>query len=464
MLLSYFKTPKNPGFYRELMVTLATCFSFFMFGITRSYTSFALPQLLSKNYTSFPVTEEEGTWIACFLALMNPLGCFLGGILMDTVGRKIALLSGFLPLAVSWGIIALATNVEMVYVGVIGLGIGVGITFCCVTYVAEITMPQNRGMLLSLMDPAYLFGILLCNVLVDYLIWYRSAAIFVAISAYAFVCLLFIPESPLWLLSKSNSDPEAALKNLSWLRNKPAHEVYPELEKLQLFMNDNYRHRTIKQYLSIIRQSLSPLVMLIVLAILQQGTGYTVMVGYTVLFFEELHLPYDCFKVALWYSAVGFLSSFFIPWIIERFRRKTLLTLSATGMAVTMFVIAIYDYRFAGVVVSPKPFAWIPVLASYVYVVSSNYGVFPLPFIIGGEVFPMHVRGVMQGVFGAACFCVIAIIIKLFPEFLLSYGVTPVAGILGLFSVLTALYGKFVLPETKGKSLQDIREDFNRDD
>ena len=126
-----------------------------------------------------------------------------------------------------------------------------------------------------------------------------------------------------------------------------------------------------------------------------------------------------------------------------------------------MLIVAVYQLMNYNVGSSHEYYGI--VLASiYVYDVASTLGVLPLPFILSGELFPTENRGVMNGIYGCFSFLISAAVVKLFPTFLHSVGIINVILSYSFVCFITILYAKFLLPETKGKTLPEIQVKYFR--
>lgn len=160
--------------------------------------------------------------IASLVTISLPLGAFIVGPLMDLYGRKNICLISIIPSIISSIILILANSVTMICIARVIAGFAGGLTTVGLVYISEITHPQIRPMLLCFNSVFVSFGILMTYCLGVWLTWDKMAIAFLALYASIFIMLLFIPESPYWLmcfgseeLSERRSQVETALRRFN---------------------------------------------------------------------------------------------------------------------------------------------------------------------------------------------------------------------------------------------------------
>ncbi|XP_065205784.1 facilitated trehalose transporter Tret1-like isoform X2 [Planococcus citri] len=438
--------------FKEAYIACLTFTAFIMVAACRGFVAFQLPQLKSPG-SDIRVTEDEASWIATLTILPNPIGCVLGGMLMDLIGRKTTLQLIFIPFAVAWAIIGFSVNVQMLYIGTFIAGVAAGACYCSSTYIAEVCSPEHRGPLLGFLEPTYTFGILICNLLVHNFGWRVSALGFIIVSCVCFVLLFFLPESPSWLVTKGRN--KKALSILTWIRGNPgdAEREIAEIENSLGFSSKD--SKTISGSLHAVMKSWKPLVMLIGLVTLQRVCGCPILESYTVEFFGHLKLPFDSSLAAIYHSTTNFITSFFTPFAVQKTPRRVLLGVTSFVMGIAMLVVTVYEMNFHGD--QAQPYFWIVLASVYIYDVASTLGVLPLPFILSGELFPTKNRGALNGIYGCFSFLISAAVVKTFTRFLDAIGIVNVVFSYAIVCFITIAYGKFILPETSNKTLPEIQ-------
>lgn len=178
------------------------------------------------------------------------------------------------------------------------------------------------------------------------------------------------------------------------------------------------------------------------------------MLYYNIQFYEQFDVPVDTFVSSTGYGISSVLSFAIFCATVPRFGRKTLTVISGAGICVAYSTAAAYEYWFADD--SDKPAYWTPTICTWIGMAFTGQAVGPLPWQMCGELLPSQVRGFLAGVIYMTAFMYIFILVKLFlviAPLLKIYILLAVTASAGFASVL---YGVFVLPETRGKTLADI--------
>lgn len=285
--------------------------------------------------------------------------------------------------------------------------------------------------------------------------WRTSAYYYVVCSIVCFFLLFLLPESPSWLVTRGKSD--RAAKILTWLRgceNEAEREIVEIENSMELTMSKKSRQSLSSLFTDIFR-SWKPLAILVGLVTLQRVCGCQILESYPVRFFDALKLPFDSSRAAIYHSTTNFATSFFTPLAVQKLPRRVLLGLTSFVMGISMLVVALYEVQYFDSKYQPY---FVTVLVSvYVYDVASTLGVLPLPFIMSGELFPTENRGMMNGIYCFFSFLISAAVVKLFPKFVTLVGIINVIFSYAIVCFVTILYGKFWLPETRGKTLPEIQ-------
>jgi facilitated trehalose transporter len=156
---------------------------------------------------------------------------------MDRIGRKRTLLITEVPLIVGWLIVAFATNMEMICAGRLLQGLGSGMVGAPArVYTSEVTQPHLRGMLTALASIGISVGVLLQYIFGSFLAWNVLAGVSTIIGISAFVSMVFLPETPNYMITKSKK--EKAVKYMGRLRGS-TYNVQREVNILEDFAVKN---------------------------------------------------------------------------------------------------------------------------------------------------------------------------------------------------------------------------------
>lgn len=328
--------------------------------------------------------------------------------------------------------------------------------FLFATYIAEIATPNHRGALLSVIEIMYSLGILTSNLLMYHFKWNLVASFFVVLSFLGLFATIFIPESPVWLYSKGKCD--VSIVTLCSIRCQERNELESEIQEMEKSCSLKFKTCS-KETLRNCINAWKPFVTLSTMFIILQSTGYPIMLAFTVTIVDRLRIPYDSSVIAVMLSASIFIGSSTTPYCMHKLCRKTVLAMSGIGMAISMVIIALYEELADG---RANSWSWIVPLALFAYIFTCIVGVLLVGFVMGGELFPLEVRGIMNGLYGAVGYMYSTAMLKAYPHFLTYFGIKFTLWVFAGFSFLAASFGIFVLPETKGKTLNEVQEKYFR--
>src|SRR5215468_8764167 len=395
----------------------------------------------------FGLTDSQTEIAASSLLLGCVVGASVAAFTSDRFGRKRVLIGAAALFTLSSIGAALPRNlIEFSVARLVG-GIAIGIaSTLSPLYIAEISPAQKRGLLVSLNQLAIVSGILL-SYSVNYLLtgtgpanwrWMFAAA---AVPSIAFLfTLLFIPESPRWLVQKGRVEeaehflfqsvgPQAASTEIQAIRNAIAEERGELLDP---------RFR-------------KALMVAIVIALASQFTGINTIIYYGSIVFLE-HVPHQTASTALWANviigAINFVATIAGMLLIDRSGRKRLLGSAFGGMALSLVgVSAAIRFQASGTVVL------IFVLA---YVACFAVGVGTGTWVLMAEICPTRVRGRAMAVATVCLWCGTLLVTL---TFLSLVNLFTAAGVFLLYAVISIGAFLFVwrgVPETKGKTLEEI--------
>ncbi len=389
------------------------------------------------------------------------VGCALGaaaaGWLTDRLGRKRVLIVAALLFAVSAIGAALPRGlggfVAARLVG--GLAIGVG-SVLAPLYIAEISPRAIRGRLVSLNQMAIVSGILLAY-LVNWLLsslgpssWrlmFASAAI---PSVVFFAALLFVPESPRFLVERGR-EPEAlaVLARVSGAEPAAAElrEIRDAVAQETGTLRELFEHRLRR-----------PLGIAVFLAVFQQITGINTVIYYGALIFkQQVGAASDAAAIGanVIIGVVNFLTTIVALWLIDRLGRRPLMISASAGMAVSLFALGLL-FR-----VQPVP-ASLVLAVILVYVASFGVGLGPGVWVVIAELFPTRIRGRAMSIATVSLWAACILITATFLSLVEAVGSTGAFWVYAAMSVLNLVLIARVMPETKGRSLEEIERSWQR--
>lgn len=328
----------------------------------------------------------------------------------------------------------------------------------CYVFIAEISLPSERGMLASLGPVFVSFGVLLVYLLGYLMDWHLASIVCAVTAVISFALIYFLPETPPWLVSKGKV--ERARATLIKLRGS---KEIAEKELTQILQSiDTKGSHSCKEYLSKCNQSTvwKPFLILIFFFLFQEGSGMYIIVYYATNIFQSLGPVLDSSVESIIVGIVRLVTSAFASVLIQNFGRKQMAILSSSLMAISMSSGAVYNYIYGEMSMSDRPFSYIPFACLVVNVIASMLGMLQLPWVMIGELFPLSVRGFMSGVVSSLAYLFIFAIIKIYPNLMSTLNLTGMMALFSVISILTIFFVVFFLPETQGKLLIDIENSF----
>lgn len=281
-------------------------------------------------------------------------------------------------------------------------------------------------------------------------------------SVFSLISCYKIPESPIWLLSKNRN--EEALKNLQYFRG--ADSRYPNSETSVVsnewdnLLNNSLASQGQKKpnFKAIIKQPqvYKPLLIMIGFFGFQQFSGIFVVIVYAVQFSIEAGVTIDPLICAILIGLTRTITTCLVGIVLDKWGRRPSAIYSACGMAVCMLLLAAATWLPDSVGQIP----FIKVACIILYIFTSTLGLMTLPFSMISEVFPTNVRGKCAGITICCGYLMSFLTIKFYPGMVDLIGNGSVFAVYGFVSVVAILYVYVFLPETKGKTLQQIEDYF----
>jgi sugar porter (SP) family MFS transporter len=422
-----------------------------MFGFDIAIISGAVPFI--QPY--FGWDELHLGWGVSSLLVGAIIGAFGSGVLTDKFGRKKILIIVALFFAVSCTFTAIATSsVIFICSRLIG-GLAVGAaSVLSPMYVAEVATPKNRGTLVSIYQLTIVFGIL-CSYTINYWLqefdnnWRWMFATGIVPSVLFFAGLFFIPESPRWLYKAGRK--EESLKVLIKIGGKTLAEA--EIIEIANSLKDNYASGSIGE---LFRPSTRKVIIIgFILAVLVQVSGINTIVDYApkILLAAGVEIKNALLHTSL-IGLINFIFTFIAISFIDKIGRRLLYLIGSMGMVVTLLLIAgSFYWNMDGMFTLISIMLFIAFFASCIG---------PVFWTLVSEIFPNQIRGKAVAFASFTQWIFNFLVVLLFPHFLASIGGAVTFLFLAFMSFVQWLFTYLYVPETKGKSLEEIEHLWNR--
>lgn len=427
-----------------LRISLIAALAGFLFGFDTVVISGADQQLQALWQSS---DVFHGVVVVGMALWGTVLGAILGGIPTNRLGRKKTLvwIGIFYTLSALGSAFANDPITFALFRFVGGLGVGAS-TVAAPAYISEIAPAKDRGKLVGLYQFNIVFGILIAffsNYLLSGLgehAWRWMLGV-EAIPAFLYtVFALYIPKSPRWLLSRGLE--EEAKGVLKWLR--PGSDVDAMVLEINADGDKALSHENI-----FLKKYRFPLILAFLIAFFNQLSGINAFLYYAPRILEEAGLGTSTALLSsIGIGVTNMLFTLLGIFLIDRLGRKQLMYIGSVGYIISLsLVAAAFFLEWEGLSVA---------LFLFLFIASHAIGQGTVIWVFISEIFPNHLRGYGQS-FGSSVHWVLAAVVpSLIPVLFATVGPGSVFLFFAFMMFLQLLFVRFMMPETKGKSLEEL--------
>ena len=383
------------------------------------------------------------------------VGALGGGRLADLFGRRKLLITTAIIFAAGAILCAAARSPEILVVGRIIVGLGIGLSSSTVpVYISEVAPADARGWQVSLFQLAITVGILLAY-LVDYAFaliqgWRWMFGLAVVPAGIFGLGMIFLPESPRWLIG--HGQREMARATLSRIRG--TQDVDAELLEIERGLEQAPESgRLSDMFAPSLRRSL---VIGIGLAIFQQITGINTVIYYAPVIVQSAGISSasGAILATAGIGLVNVLMTILAMRLIDRSGRKPLLLIGIAGMAVTLGFLG-FVFRFSS---HSGALAWLAVISMMAYVASFAISLGPIFWLLISEIYPLRIRNSAEGLAATFNWGSNLVITLTFLTLVEQLGPSWTFWLYGLAAVAAWIFSYYIVPETKGRTLEEIEE------
>lgn len=403
------------------------------------------------------LTDTQEGWAVASVLVGCAVGAAVAGPLSDYLGRKRLLIATAVLFAVSavWSAMP-DTLTQFVIARMLG-GLAVGAAaLVAPMYIAEVAPAGTRGRLVALQQIAIISGMLVVSIvnwqiaLLGDASWnvttgWRWMFASETLPAVLFLfCLILVPESPRWLIKNGR---DAVARRVLVRVAGPARAAW-EMDDI---------HRTLAAESGSLAELLAPgyrkiLILAVVLAVLQQVTGINAIVYYTPKIFESSGTTDT---VALLRTAefqlTNLLFTLLAVAVIDRLGRKPLLLCTSALMGTSLVLLGWAFHQKL-----PDTWVFAFVLA---YIASFAIGMGPVVWVVLSEIFPTRTRGLAMGIATVALWLANFVVSQTAPMMYERWGPASAFWIYAVMCLVSLVFVWLVLPETKGKTLEELERE-----
>ncbi|CAG9862698.1 unnamed protein product [Phyllotreta striolata] len=425
-------------------------------GVLFAWPSPFIPKI--KQDLNYNITESQASWFT----VIQPLGLCVASpfvaSLPNIIGRKTSMLLVTLPLTTSLLIKAFATNLWLLYFSRLISGAGDALIFAALpAYIGEVSVPSVRGIWGNALIIFLFLGQFLVNAVGSYCSIRLTSFIFLSVPLVYCSTFAFMPESPYFHVLRGKH--EEAKRSLRMLRRKL--DVDSEFEAIKYAVEKQAEEAGSWWDLVRVRVNRMALRAGLLLRISQSFSGIYAFASYTQLIFEKAGGSIEPRTSAMLQSGLTMFMYSCSSYGSNMLGRRRSFMLSVLFGAVVLFAEATYflvderaDLDFMN---------WFPLAGMLLFVVVSSPGIGILPTLMTTELFATSVK--------TKAVCVVSMVFSLM-NIIVNYSFyyldVAVGGLYGPFylfaccNVISLILSYYVLPETKGKTLEEIQEDLRK--
>ncbi len=413
----------------------------------------------------FALSKLELGWAVASLTLTATIAIVFAGPLADRLGRRTVLQFAAVVFAVSALVSAIAGDFTTLMVARLLSGFGVGAALVVAPmYIAEISPPEARGRMVTFYQLNVVIGIA-AAFFSNYLIlqlgkidlpifailrlgdwsWRWMLGIGALPASIYFFALLAVPESPRWLAMQGDG---AAARNI--LIKAIGDRGQVEFDAILRALGAQERPAGDPRELLRSRYRLV-LGIGLTIAVLQQITGINAVFYYAPMIFARAGAGADvAFAQAAWVGLVNLVFTVLAMLIIDRVGRRPLLMYGVAGVAVSLLLLS-FGFSSDGV---EHPRLVLAGVFGFVASFAASLG--PVMYVLLSEIFPNQTRGLAISLCGLVNSTVSFLVQLVFPWELENFGNSRTFLIYGAFAVVGLVMLWKVLPETRGRSLEEL--------
>ena len=410
-----------------------------------------LDRLASENSTIF--LPEGTSWMAACSGIGGIIGAILGAIFIELIGSKSTIVLSLLFDCAQWSCLIVANSSVWIYASRLIGGSSAAIDFSCFSlYLAEVTEPEIRGACISIAVVGSVIGLVFGTVAETYL-YSMSSYLYLTTCLLGILMLAWLMDSPYYLVKRNNI--LKAKKAIEFYH--PERNIEFELNEIKIYveMDADMKSKLEELKVPVIRKSL---LLIIILCCLPGLSGVQSLVHYMETILKKAHFDLiEPQNFVICSNSLAILGSFLPVVMIDRFGRRILLIVSSIGTATSMIGLGIHFFLIDALYIENRLLQWIPITFILLSAFAYTIGLQTIPSTVLSEIFPNKIKNIAACISTIAFASAAAISMKTYDPMAKSLGEAYVFWIYAAMSLIAVPVALFLMPETKGKSLQQIQ-------
>ncbi|MDY0394620.1 sugar porter family MFS transporter [Virgibacillus halophilus] len=401
-----------------------------------------------------PLTSFTEGLVVSSMLIGAIVGSGFSGPLSDRMGRRRVVFMVSVIFIIGALVLAAAPSMAVLVTGrlIIGLAVG-GSTAIVPVYLSEMAPTEQRGSLSSLNQLMITIGIL-ASYLVNYAFapiegWRWMVGLAVVPSLILMIGVLFMPESPRWLLEHRSEEAARRVMKLTRKPDKIDQEI-DEMRKINEVSDSTWKVLS--------STWLRPTLLIgCCFALFQQIIGINAIIYYAPTIFSEAGLGNaTAILGTVGIGTVNVIITIFAIMIIDKIDRKKLLVIGNIGMVASLLIMAGLIWTIG---LDSSFGAWIIVACLTLFIIFFAFTWGPILWVMLPELFPMRARGAATGISALVLSIGSLLVAQFFPMLTDVMGIGEVFLVFAVIGIAALIFVLKFLPETRGRSLEEIEAD-----
>ncbi|CAG9862972.1 unnamed protein product [Phyllotreta striolata] len=441
------------NYFRQILAAIAGTLFAVSDGMTYGWTSPMIPYLTGPH-SHIQTTKHEAEWLETALLCGSFAGLPLTIYSVDKFGRKKSLLFASVAILIGWTLIALGNQMAYLFAGRFLCGMAGDMAFvACPMYMAEISDQKIRGLLSGIIYIMVHIGTLLVYCIGPFTPYYVTPLVGSGMVVAELAVFYFMPESPHYLLA--NNKEKQARKALEFF--KPYADVDEQVNEISAMLEKSRQDKVRPLDLILVKSNRKAITIMAVLNSGQHLCAYTVILMNLHTILEEAGSVFlDKNHASIIFAGIMLIAAGFASVRVDKYGRRVLLMVSALASGLCVLSLAVY-FHVKAVGVDVTSVSWIPTASVMVYACFFKLGVGMVPIIVTAEIFPTNMKAIGMTMADAMFILGGIIAIQVYQILTRQVGLYAPFYFFGAFAFFVAFFTYFFIPETKGRSLEEIQ-------